>query len=554
MIKLPQRLQFTCINDPNNFCFICGKYCITSQRMKINDFVKCTYKSYFGITLGQQEKSWVPHSVCKSCVETLRYWSQGERQGFKFSVPMTWSEPKNHYNDCYFCAVKVAGMNRYKKRSWTYPSLDSARQPHGEVLAASEYTGLQTNFDEDIDMMVDESDNKEEESSSKFSQQELNDLIRDLNLPKSGAELLASRLKEKGFLEPEVLITKYRTREESIVPYFSVEKNLVYCNRADELLLRMGLPKYRPEEWRLFIDSSKRSLKCVLLHNGNQFASIPIGHSTKLREEYNNIKFLLEKIKYDQHEWVVCVDLKMVNFLLGQQHGYTKFPCFLCLWDSRARNEHWERKVWPTRERMTIGEHNIISEALIKREKIILPPLHIKLGIMKQFVKALDKSGACYMYICSKFPQITNEKLKSGIFDGPQIRVLFNDPQFICHMTSVECNAWRSFKEVAKHFLGNTKSENYKEVVSEMLECFRKLGSNMSVKLHFLHSHIDKFPENLGDYSEEQGERFHQDIKLMEERYQGRWDDHMMADYCWNLIRDCPKKEYNRKSYRRCFN
>ncbi|KAL7630004.1 UNVERIFIED_CONTAM: hypothetical protein RMT77_019877 [Armadillidium vulgare] len=59
----------------------------------------------------------------------------------------------------------------------------------------------------------------------------------------------------------------------------------------------------------------------------------------------------------------------------------------------------------------------------------------------------------------------------------------------------------------------------------------------MSIKIHYLHSHLDNFPENLGDVSDEQGERFHQDIKTMEERYQGRWNSHMMADYCWSLMR-----------------
>ena len=65
----------------------------------------------------------------------------------------------------------------------------------------------------------------------------------------------------------------------------------------------------------------------------------------------------------------------------------------------------------------------------------------------------------------------------------------------------------------------------------------------MSIKIHYLRSHLDNFPENLGDVNEEQGERFHQDIKIMEERYQGRWDSHMMADYCWSLMRDNPRKE-----------
>ena len=46
---------------------------------------------------------------------------------------------------------------------------------------------------------------------------------------------------------------------------------------------------------------------------------------------------------------------------------------------------------------------------------------------------------------------------------------------------------------------------------------------------------LDRFPENLGNLSEQQGERLHQNITVMEERYQGRWDTHMIADYCWNL-------------------
>lgn len=75
----------------------------------------------------------------------------------------------------------------------------------------------------------------------------------------------------------------------------------------------------------------------------------------------------------------------------------------------------------------------------------------------------------------------------------------------------------------------------------------------MSIKLHYLRNHLDKFPDNLGNYSEEQGERFHQDLKVMEERYQGRWDCHMMADYCWSLKRDCPLKNYKRKAHKRRF-
>ena len=51
----------------------------------------------------------------------------------------------------------------------------------------------------------------------------------------------------------------------------------------------------------------------------------------------------------------------------------------------------------------------------------------------------------------------------------------------------------------------------------------------MSIKVHFLFSRFDRFPDNLRGVCDEQGERFHQDIKVMKEHYLGRWDVNMMA-------------------------
>lgn len=83
---------------------------------------------------------------------------------------------------------------------------------------------------------------------------------------------------------------------------------------------------------------------------------------------------------------------------------------------------------------------------------------------------------------------------------------------------------------------------------------FQRLGCNMSIKMHFLYSHLDRFPENLGDFSEEQGERFHQDLRTMEERYQGYWNAHMLADYCWSIQSSTPESTHNKKSLKRKFN
>lgn len=101
---------------------------------------------------------------------------------------------------------------------------------------------------------------------------------------------------------------------------------------------------------------------------------------------------------------------------------------------------------------------------------------------------------------------------------------------------------------VFKNFLGNKKDDNYRTLVSDMLEAFKDAGVNMSLKIHILHSHLDFLPENLGDVNDEHGEHFHQDISGMEKRYQGKWNPIMLADYCWTLRREAVDNIYKRKS------
>jgi len=118
-----------------------------------------------------------------------------------------------------------------------------------------------------------------------------------------------------------------------------------------------------------------------------------------------------------------------------------------------------------------------------------------------------------FMYVFEKFPKISDAKIKEGILDGSQIRELLKDKEFEKRMTKKEKAAWQSFREVTKKFLGNTKDPNYVSIVDKMVKNFKNMGCLMNLKIHFLHSHIDYFPANLGDFSEEQGERFHQDLK-----------------------------------------
>ena len=69
----------------------------------------------------------------------------------------------------------------------------------------------------------------------------------------------------------------------------------------------------------------------------------------------------------------------------------------------------------------------------------------------------------------------------------------------------------------------------YEYLAEALLQSYCKLGCRMSIKMHYLHSHLDFFRPNLTDVSEEHGERFHQDIQVMETWYQGRWDEAMMG-------------------------
>ena len=106
---------------------------------------------------------------------------------------------------------------------------------------------------------------------------------------------------------------------------------------------------------------------------------------------------------------------------VGSTSGYTKYPCFLCLCDSRAKNEHWICEQWPKRNEFTVGEKNIRNERSVPSDKVVLLLFHIKLGLIKKYVKSLDKGGECFKYICQKFSFLSYEKIKAGVFDGPKI-------------------------------------------------------------------------------------------------------------------------------------
>ena len=170
---------------------------------------------------------------------------------------------------------------------------------------------------------------------------------------------------------------------------------------------------------------------------------------------------------------------------------------------------------------------------------------------MKNFVEVMNLDGAAFKYICNKFSVLTQAKLKEGIIVGPQINKLLKDEDFDHTLSGTEKVAWNAFRDVAHNFLGNAIAPNYVELLEHILDSYKNMGCNKSLKISFLHSHLDFFPSNSGDVSGKHEERFHQDIAVMEKWYQGRWSPPMLADYCWTLARDQSDLSYSRKAKRK---
>ena len=135
-----------------------------------------------------------------------------------------------------------------------------------------------------------------------------------------------------------------------------------------------------------------------------------------LKENYENLLNIMGSIQYACHQWYICADLKVVSLLTGLQTGYTKYCCFLCLWVSRATARYYVCKEWPHQKAMESGRHNVQNCPLVPKEKVLLPPLPTKLGIFKQFAKALKLKGNSIMKYLQKNSQLSLRRKSKKTF------------------------------------------------------------------------------------------------------------------------------------------
>lgn len=207
--------------------------------------------------------------------------------------------------------------------------------------------------------------------------------------------------------------------------------------------------------------TARSSIKAVLLHIGNVKTSVPVAFAIGLKEEFDTMEEILELTQYNRCQFKMIADFKVIAILMGLQGGNVKYPCILCLWDSRPHSQHFSRSVWPVRVDHTPDTHNVKSDPLVSLTQIIVPPLHIKLGLMRNFVRALEKTNTeAIDFLDSMFPKLIRFKIQEGVFVGPQIRKVLHSGEFKLQLTEQKKEAWESFENVVTGFLGNTREAN----------------------------------------------------------------------------------------------
>ena len=264
-----------CVNSANKFCYICGEIVLKHLRRNITKPIEEACKQYFKCKLGDQDKDWAPHVVCNRCATCLLRWMKNGKNKMPFDVPMVWREPTDHATDCYFCLSNTSGYTNKSKKTPVYSNVPSALRPVQSEDQSDATFPVAATFPDAVSLpiattsaeIVNSDENRFDHADTDFllddrmhlmDQKDLDDLVRDLNLSKTKAEILASRLQQWNLLTPETHVTHFRTRNKELQKCFLLSENLCYCHNVNSLIDKLGF-EHRPKEWRLFIDSSKKS-------------------------------------------------------------------------------------------------------------------------------------------------------------------------------------------------------------------------------------------------------------------------------------------------------
>jgi hypothetical protein len=181
---------------------------------------------------------------------------------------------------------------------------------------------------------------------------------------------------------------------------------------------------------------------------------------------------------------------EVVAMLNGLQGVYTKSCCVLCEWESQAI-------LRPLRAETILGQKNVVNRAVVGNTKTYLHPLHIKRGLIKIFVKTMTKEDEGFKYLRQIFSTQKRGQDKTRHFCRSSAAFVMIFASYVNWILLREEPGTR-LEAYAATLWEITKSKNYVEIVVELLSTYRALWCDMSLKLHFLQSQLEFFPEKYG--------------------------------------------------------
>ena len=208
------------------------------------------------------------------------------------------------------------------------------------------------------------------------------------------------------------------------------------------------------------------------------------------------------------------------------QQSYT-FCYLLSEWHSRAKKSNYKKRDWPSWQSLEVGTKNAQHLLQVESSNILLPSVHIRLGLTKNFFKV---TGSAFRYFSEKFPGISAAKTK-GVFFGQQMCKLLRHKHLDQILVCNEKRIWIDFWLLAAYFLGSNKADNHKELVEIILLSFLKLFiiTRMFVQ------------KSLGHWMKSMAIVF---IMVSQQwiTHQGKLSSLMMVDHCWTCVQTAGKE------------
>lgn len=398
-------MERKCKENLKILCYQCGLHTPKDKQKIFTETSKSKYYEKFN-QLPLLDENYTPLNICSPCF-TMLMECRPSRRSTKLLSPVIWRAPDTNHEKCYGCLMPSLKGSRWCNRHRVeYPTTSTSttavwrnqenqreRSPHppsfqedvspedlffnslhsssldnpipsptremeegrpSSVLSMESMDSLPSSHSSGT--LWEPEEEHEQAQPILMNQTDFRDLcLNKLRLNKDQTEVLGSTLRAHNFLAIGVITTFLRNDksfsekfQENIYNWAGVFFKIAFLADLDGLFAKYGL-KHKASEWRLFIDGSTTSLKAMLLHNGNIHPSIPLAYCRKLPESYENMKHILELINYNDHQWQVILDFKLINIIAGLGPAQSKYPCFLCLWDKNHKHDKYDTTEWTTR-------------------------------------------------------------------------------------------------------------------------------------------------------------------------------------------------------------